>query len=40
MPLEKLGQDDKGSYRLSEVEEQALAPHGGEDADATDDADA
>lgn len=25
--LEKLGQDDKGSYRLSEVEEQALAPH-------------
>ncbi|MGW7365417.1 ParB/RepB/Spo0J family partition protein [Streptomyces sp. NPDC054841] len=25
--LEKLGQDDKGSYRLSEVEEQAVASH-------------
>ncbi|MEJ8654956.1 ParB/RepB/Spo0J family partition protein [Streptomyces sp. MS1.AVA.4] len=25
--LEKLGQEDKGSYRLSEVEEQALASH-------------
>ncbi|MGW4516152.1 hypothetical protein ACWEO4_30115 [Streptomyces sp. NPDC004393] len=25
--LDKLGQDDKGSYRLSEVEEQAVAPH-------------
>jgi ParB/RepB/Spo0J family partition protein len=36
--LEKVGQDDKGSYRLSEVEEQALAPHRSEDADATDDA--
>ncbi|MFD7282965.1 hypothetical protein ACFV80_39735 [Streptomyces sp. NPDC059862] len=33
--LEKLGQDDKGSYRLSEVEEQAVAPHRGEDADGT-----
>ncbi|MGW2556426.1 ParB/RepB/Spo0J family partition protein [Streptomyces sp. NPDC001635] len=32
--LEKLGQDDKGSYRLSEVEEQALAPHRSEHADA------
>ncbi|RSR94156.1 hypothetical protein EF917_26845, partial [Streptomyces sp. WAC00469] len=31
--LEKLGQDDKGSYRLSEVEEQAVAPHRGDDAD-------
>ncbi|MGW1411304.1 hypothetical protein [Streptomyces sp. NPDC002403] len=30
--LEKLGQDDKGSYRLSEVEEQALAPHRGDAA--------
>ncbi|CAL9327597.1 hypothetical protein SUDANB56_00005 [Streptomyces sp. enrichment culture] len=28
--LEKLGQDDKGSYRLSEVEEQAVAAHRGE----------
>ncbi|WP_043687459.1 ParB/RepB/Spo0J family partition protein [Streptomyces xylophagus] len=35
--LEKLGQDDKGSYRLSEVEEQALAPHRGADADTTGD---
>ncbi|MFI9040936.1 ParB/RepB/Spo0J family partition protein [Streptomyces sp. NPDC053726] len=30
--LEKLGHDDKGSYRLSEVEEQALAPHRGDAA--------
>ncbi|MGW1107929.1 ParB/RepB/Spo0J family partition protein [Streptomyces sp. NPDC002540] len=30
--LEKLGRDDKGSYRLSEVEEQAVAPHRGDDA--------
>ncbi|MGW0770730.1 ParB/RepB/Spo0J family partition protein [Streptomyces sp. NPDC002676] len=36
--LEKLGQDDKGSYRLSEVEEQAVAAHRGADADATDEA--
>ncbi|MFD7283468.1 ParB/RepB/Spo0J family partition protein [Streptomyces sp. NPDC059862] len=33
--LEKLGQDDKGSYRLSEVEEQAVTPHRGEDAEGT-----
>ncbi|WP_406469826.1 ParB/RepB/Spo0J family partition protein [Streptomyces sp. NBC_01615] len=26
--LQKLGQDDKGSYRLSEVEDQAVAPRG------------
>ncbi|WP_369383299.1 ParB/RepB/Spo0J family partition protein [Streptomyces sp. cg36] len=32
--LEKLGQDDKGSYRLSEVEEQAVAAHRGTDTDA------
>ncbi|MFD7877758.1 hypothetical protein ACFV5G_27285 [Streptomyces sp. NPDC059766] len=25
--LERLGREDKGTYRLSEVEEQALAPH-------------
>lgn len=31
--LEKLGKDDKGSYRLSEVEEQAVAAHRGDDAD-------
>jgi hypothetical protein len=31
--LEKLGQDDKGSYRLSEVEEQAVAAHRGDDTD-------
>ncbi|MFJ1839963.1 ParB/RepB/Spo0J family partition protein [Streptomyces sp. NPDC088175] len=29
--LEKLGRDDKGSYRLSEVEEQAVAPHRGDE---------
>lgn len=29
--LERLGQDDKGSYRLSEVEEQAVAAHRGEE---------
>ncbi|MEU6653393.1 hypothetical protein ABZ904_29150 [Streptomyces sp. NPDC046900] len=32
--LEKLGHDDQGSYRLSEVEEQALAPHRSDNADA------
>ncbi|MFC8520487.1 ParB/RepB/Spo0J family partition protein [Streptomyces sp. NPDC057257] len=35
--LEKLGDDDKGSYRLSEVEEQAVAAHRGEDCDTADD---
>lgn len=33
--LEKLGQHNKGSYRLTEVEEQAVAPHRSNDTDAT-----
>ncbi|MFF7987841.1 ParB/RepB/Spo0J family partition protein [Streptomyces sp. NPDC007901] len=37
--LEKLGQEDKGSYRLSEVEEQAVAAHRGADAAADSDGD-
>ncbi|MCX5336873.1 ParB N-terminal domain-containing protein [Streptomyces sp. NBC_00140] len=33
--LEKLGHDDHGSYRLSEVEDHAIAPYRGEDGDDT-----
>ncbi|MGI5414157.1 ParB/RepB/Spo0J family partition protein [Streptomyces chartreusis] len=32
--MDQLGKDDNGSYRLSEVEAQALVPHRGEDSDA------